>query len=292
MIAAIFALPACHPAASAPPVPDAGVVPFTIDTNGLIRIEATLGDTLHRSLIFDTGAGIDVLAPTLITALHAVPAGWLEAIRMTGERIPIPLYRIDRLRLGPLEWTDVLVGRAEFLDRMGLPGIISLNDFRDRSFTLDFSRNEFIPESRSAVAVRESQGLVVPIRTDDLRGEAIDIFADFVLAGERGECEIDTGSQGPTVSTRFLASLGIDSSGPSVRVGRSTTIGGAVQVRYGTTIPYVALAADTAFRQAAPRVTFSDIVYDCVIGRSWWKGRSVTIDLPRRHLILNRLSSR
>lgn len=263
-------------------------VKFTIDSNDLVRVPVTLGDSLRRSLIFDTGASIDALAPSLIKALHGTPAGELDAPRMTGEILHIPLYRIDRMRVGDLELKNVLVGSVEILDQMGLPGILSLNDFREQPVTLDFLHDELVPESPSSLARRKSAGVSVPIRSDDLRGEAIDMFADFSLAGVRGECVIDTGSQAPTISTRLLTRLGIDSTGPGVRVRHSTTIGGATQISYLTTIPTLALAADTAIRQDQPHVIFSDIIYDCNVGLDWWKGKTMTIDLRSHRLLVGR----
>jgi hypothetical protein len=262
-------------------------VKFTIDSNDLVRLPVTLGDSVRRSLIFDTGASIDALAPSLIRALHGTPAGELDAPRMTGEILHIPLYRIDRVRVGDLELRDVLVGSVEILDQMGLPGIMSLNDFREQPVTLDFLHDELVPESPSSLERRKSAGVSIPIRSDDLRGEAVDLFADFSLAGVRGECVIDTGSQAPTLSTRLLGPLGIDSTGPGVRVRRGTTIGGATQVSYLTTIPSVALAEDTAIRQDRPRVIFSDIIYDCNVGLDWWKGKAMTIDLHAHRLVIS-----
>lgn len=273
----------CATAASA----QGAAVKFVIDSNDLVRVPVTLGDSLRRSLIFDTGAGIDALAPSLIKALHGTPAGELDAPRMTGEILHIPLYRIDRLRVGDLELKGVLVGSVEILDQMGLPGIMSLNDFREQPVTLDFLHNELVPESPASLERRKSAGVSIPIRSDDLRGEAIDMFADFLLAGVRGECVIDTGSQAPTISTRLLAVLGIDSTGPGVRMRRSTTIGGATQTSYLTTIPSVALATDTTIRQDRPHVIFSDIIYDCNVGLDWWKGRTMTIDLHTHRLVIS-----
>lgn len=265
-----------------------GVAPvtlhFVVDTNDLIRVPVTVGDSSY-SLIFDTGAGIDVLQPRLVAALHGVAVGWLDAFRMTGERLHLQLFRIPRIAVGDFERRDVIVTAADFLEQAGIPGILSLNGFRDRAVTIDLVRNELTVETTASLTGR--RGATVPLRADDLRGLSLDTFADFGLGSERGQCSLDTGSQGPTLSTRLLSPLGIDSTGPDVRVRRSTTVAGATQIRYVARIPSIAVAADSAIRQVTPTVTFSDIIYDCVIGLDFWKGRVLTIDVPRRRLIVS-----
>lgn len=34
----------------------------------------------------------------------------------------------------------------------------------------------------------------------------------------------------------------------------------------------------------APTVRFSDLIYDCDVGNSFWTGRSFTLDLPNRFI--------
>ncbi|HTY06989.1 MAG TPA: aspartyl protease family protein [Gemmatimonadales bacterium] len=282
---AVCGLLALWPAAAFPQEARVAAIPFTVDSNDMIRVPVMVGDSA-RSLIFDTGAGIDVLAPSLIASLHGEPAGWLDAFRMTGERLHIRLFRISRIAIGSFTARDVIVGSADFLDQMGIPGIISLNEFRARAVTLDLTENVLTVESPLTLRARRASGRVVSLRGDDLRGLSIDAFADFLIGGVRGQCVIDTGSQGPTVSTRYFAPLGIDSTGPGVRVRRSTTIAGATQVRFVTDLPGVALAGAPEFARPPGRATFSDIIYDCVVGLDWWKGRIVTFDLAARQLIV------
>ena len=273
--------PSVAPAQGVAPVP----LHFVVDTNDMIRVPVTVGDSSY-SLIFDTGAGIDVLQPRLVAALHGVPVGWLDAFRMTGERLHLQLFRIPRLAVGTFQRRDVIVTAAEFLEQAGIPGILSLNGFRDRAVTIDLVRNELTVETTPSLTGRR-RGTVVPLYVGDLRGLSLDTFAEFRLGSERGQCSLDTGSQGPTLSTRILSPLGIDTTGPDVRVRRSTTVTGAAQIRYIARIPAIALAADSGIRQVTPTVTFSDIIYDCVIGLDYWKGRVLTIDVPRRRLIVS-----
>ena len=64
------------------------------------------------------------------------------------------------------------------------------------------------------------------------------------------------------MSTRYLASPGTDA------------------------LPQLALAVSPRIGVAKPHVSFKNIIYDCVIGVDFWAGKVVTIDIPRRRLIV------
>jgi hypothetical protein len=101
-----------------------------------------------------------------------------------------------------------------------------------------------------------------------------------------GECELDTGSQGSTVSTRYLAPSSVDTTAPGVEKRSRRTITGATERRYGAQIAQLALAGAPDIGMTAPTVTFSEIIYDCVVGTSFWNGRALTIDIPHGRLIV------
>jgi hypothetical protein len=121
---------------------------------------------------------------------------------------------------------------------------------------------------------------------DDYHGKALDLFATFLIGDQTAECEIDTGSQSATVSLRYLSPLGIDTSGSEVTRRERRTIAGAKEVRYVTKLPRIALASAPAIDVSNPKVAFSDIIYDCVIGTEFWAGRALTIDIAKRQLIV------
>jgi hypothetical protein len=262
-------------------------IPFATTPDGLVIVPATVGGTIPIHVIFDTGAGLDVFAPSLIERLGGKPAGQFTAFRMTSERLDIPLFIVPQLAIGPVVKNDAVVGSWDVLDKFHLDGVISLNDFRQQPLTFDFVNKALAFETPRTLARRRATGKSSPLQFDDDRGIALDIFAQFLLAGQRAQCEVDTGSPSATVSTRFMASLGVEKDGKDVErhEGRSPT--GAVEISYRTSLPEISLAAAPQVTHARPRVSFSDIIYDCVLGIDFWSGRALTIDIAHRQLIVS-----
>lgn len=261
-------------------------IPVTISPEGMILISAKLGAT-PINVIFDTGAGLDVLAPSLIEKVHGKPAGEFSAFRMTGERLAIPLFVVPELSVGPVVIKDATVGSWDLLDQMHLDGIVSANDFRHQPFTLDFPGKFLIFETSKSLSGRRSAGHSAPMQLDDYRGIALDPFAHFSLAGQAGQCEIDSGSQNATVNTRYMPLLHVDKDSNDVKKRETTTVAGAKQIRYIATLPQISLADATQVSLDHPHLSFSDLIYDCVIGLDFWQGRALTIDIPDRQLFVS-----
>lgn len=263
------------------------VMPFTA-TDGLVYISANLGDSAPLNVILDTGAGLDVLAPSQIRRAGGKPLGVVTGHRMTGERLDIQLWEVPKLRVGPLITTAAVVGSWDALDSFGLDGIISLHEFREQPFTIDFKSGTVTFESPSSLARRRAAGRVSPLLLDDLRGRALTAFAAFRFGDEVGQCELDTGTQATRANIRFLAALGIDSSDASVTQRSFKSVTGAMENQYVATVPRIALADAPSIDVIDSKVTFSDIIYDCVVGTSFWQGRVLTFDIVGRELIVSR----
>jgi hypothetical protein len=271
-----------------PPVPGLPVsIPFTTTDEGLVVIPATVQGTVPVHLIFDTGAGFDVLAPSLIARLHGIPSGWYTGFRMWGDRIDIPLYTIGELAVGPIVRKNVTVGGWDLLDQMHLDGIISVNELRHQPFTFDFVNKVVVLESPETMAQRRRVERVSPIQIEDHRGIALEPLARFLFGADSGQCELDTGSPSTTINSRYLASLQIDTTDSAVRKRETRTTAGVAVRRYVTTAPGLALAAAPDIAVERPRVAFADIIYDCVAGIDFWSGTAVTFDIAARELLVS-----
>jgi len=256
-------------------------IPFTTNPDGLVIVPATAGGTIPIHVIFDTGAGLDALAPSLVEKLHGKPLGEFSGFRMTGERIDIPLFVISELAVGPMVKKDAVVGSWDVLDKWHLDGIISVNDFRRQPFTFDFANKVLIFETPKTLAQRRAAGRSSPLQFDDQREIALDLFAQFLIGNLPGQCEIDTGSPSATANTRYMALLGIDKDSKDVRKHEG---------RYDTSLPQISLAAAPQVSVAHPSVSFSNIIYDCVVGIDFWTGKALTIDVGDKQLIVSNAS--
>jgi hypothetical protein len=266
---------------------NAWTVAFTANSDGMPIIPVTVGEATPLTLILDTGAGLAVLAPSVIEKVHGVPAGQFTGFRMTGERLDIPLFTIPRLVIGPTEKKDVLVGSWDVLDKLHLDGIVSLSQFKDQPFTLDFGNKILTFETAKTLAQRRANAVVSPIQLDDFRGVSLDMFSQFLLAGRPGQCEIDTGSPISTVNTRYMKALAIEPDSKDVRKVERKTIAGAPEIRYDTRLSEIALAASPKVDILHPQISFVDVIYDCVIGVDFWSGKALTVDIPDRQIMVS-----
>lgn len=260
-------------------------IPLSISPEGFVTVPATLGGTLSAHVIFDTGAGMDVLAPSVVEKLHGTPAGRFTAFRMWGDRLDVPLFTVSEISVGPVVRSNVLVGAWDMLDQLHLEGIVSVSDFRQQPFTLDFVNKVMVFEPAKSLTQRRRTGKTSPLKFDEQRGITLVLFADFLIGNQPGQCEIDTGSQNATVATRFMAPLAIDKDGKDVKKREQKNSDGVTTVRYMTTLPKIALAAAPEIAIANAPTTFADIIYDCVVGLDFWLGKVLTIDISGRQLI-------
>jgi hypothetical protein len=267
--------------------PKPASIPFTTTPDGLVMLPATVGGTIPIRVILDTGAGLDVLAPSLIEKLHGKPWGQFSSFRMTGERFDLPLFIILELSIGPIVKRNAVVGSWDVLDKFHLDGVISVNDFRQQPFTFDLVDKVVVLETPETLAQRRATGKTSLLQFDDDRGIALDLFAQFLIGNQPGQCEIDTGSPSTTVSTRFMTSLGIEKDGKDVQKHEGRSFTGAIETRYDTNMSQISLAAAPQIVLARPHVSFSDIIYDCVVGIDFWSGRALTIDIADRQLIVS-----
>lgn len=263
-------------------------VPFTTNADGMVVLPAMLGSDRPIHVVLDTGAGVDVLAPSLIEAAHGKPAGQFTGFRMFGDRLSLPLFVIPELTVGPLRKTEVMISSWDVLDQVHDDGIIAVRDLRSQPFTIDFPAKVVVFETEHSLAERRKQGRVASLALDDQRDVALDLFARFLIGDQPALCSIDTGSPGTTISTRFMAPLGVDPASPDVKKQERRAVeSGATITRYWTNVPQVSLAeAPHVAALLHPRVSFADIIYDCVVGLDFLHDRVLTLDIAHKQMVV------
>jgi Aspartyl protease len=262
-------------------------IPFTVSPKtDLLELPVSTGGAEAGQFVLDTGAGITVLSQKLVDKLGGKPAGEFTGFRLTGERINLHVFVIPELRIGSVTEKNVEVAGWDGLDQFHLDGMISLDFFRNRPFTLDFKNSRFIFESPTTLARRKARATAIPVRFDDLRGMSLDLFAPFRIGSHEAECEVDTGSQGYIVAIRYMALIDITPQSPGVVAHEYTTILGNKGTRYNAPLPSITLDDRPEIGIAPAHALFEDIIYDCDVGIDFWKGRIVTFDIPRKQILV------
>jgi hypothetical protein len=240
-------------------------IPFTQVKGGLIEVQGSVDGSAEVPMLVNLGAGVDVLS-TDIGRRFVVVGGKYVSLRLTGERVDLPIGKVRTLALHGVRVEAPNVGIWGGLDGTGVEGLISATAFRNIATTFDFHNDQIVIEDAQTFPDRIRPAIRVPVLLQDDLGIALVIFARFDFGGGKtGLCEVDTGSPGITIDRTFAASIGVLSSG-------------------GTNVQVPSLALEGAREMALdhPAVSVGNLIYDCDVGNSFWAGRTFTLDLPNR----------
>jgi hypothetical protein len=245
-------------------------IPFTEVNGGLIEVQASVDGQTPVPMLVNLGAGVDVLSSDLGRRYVAVNGKYVS-LRLTGERVDLPIGSVVTLAIGSANLDAPHVGIWGGLDGTGIDGLIAATAFRNIATTFDFHNSQIVIEDAQSFPERVRPETKLPLILQDDLGIALALFARFDFGGGKtGLCEIDTGSQGITLDKTFAASAGLNPSGAATASIASIGLVGAPL----TTI-------------SRPTVKFSDLIYDCDVGNSFWAGRAFTLDLPNRFMYVS-----
>jgi hypothetical protein len=253
------------------PRPAAAVetIPFTEVNGGLIQVQGSVDGEAPIPMLVNLGAGVDVLSSEVGLRFVLVDGKYVS-LRLTGERVDLPIGRVRSLAIGNVFIDAPRVGIWKGLDSSGVAGLISATAFRNITTTFDFRNRQIVIEDGETFPERIRPETKIRVVLQDDLGIALGIFARFDFGGGKtGLCEIDTGSPGITLDRTFAASIGLNASGPSVGIG-SIALDGAPQTAVN-----------------APAVSLGNLIYDCNVGNSFWVGRTFTLDLPNHFIYVS-----
>ena len=262
--------------------------PFRISEGGLILIQVT-ADGVKGEFILDTGAGIHVLSNSFLHKLSAQAAGHYTGFRNTGERIDFDLFQIASLGIGRFRQAHPIVAAWEVLDKFKIDGVLSAKFFEHHIVSLDFTKHELVFENGQTLNRRLRRGRVIPLKVQEDRDKTMGLFVDLTVGDSLTcECELDTGFDGILVlDARFMEPLNLDENSASVKRSESNGLTGLTEIRYRATVSIVSLLGAPEVKMEKPEVTFKvGLIYDGVVGTGFWLNREVTLDIPRRRLIV------
>lgn len=251
------------------PRPAAAVetVPFTEVNGGQIQVQGTVDGQGPVPMLVNLGAGVDVLGSDL-GRRYVVIKGKYVSLRLTGERVDLPVGTVLSLAMGGVKLDAPYVGIWKGLDGTGIGGYIAATAFRNITATFDFRNRQIVIEDAQTLPERIRSEIKIPIVLQDDLGISLAIFARFDFGnGKTGLCEIDTGSAGITIDKTFAESIGLNAGGAATGRLASLAIAGVPQSSI-----------------AGPAVRYSNLIYDCDVGNAFWAGRTFTLDLPNHFL--------
>lgn len=245
-------------------------IPFTDVNGGLIQVQGSVDGQGPVPMLVNLGAGVDVLSSELGRRYVSVNGKYVS-LRLTGERVDLPIGKVVTLAIGSVNVEAPHVGVWSGLDGTGVSGLIAATAFRNITSTFDFRNRTIVIEDAQSFPERIRPQVRIPLILQDDLGIALALFARFDFGGGKtGLCEIDTGSQGITLDKTFAQSQGLERGG-----GASGTI------------PSIALTGAPQTMIPSPTVKFADLIYDCDVGNSFWAGRTFTLDLPNRFMYVS-----
>jgi hypothetical protein len=259
--------------------------------NHLIVARGSIGGIDDLRLIIDTGTGLELISKSLAERLKVSQCIDIEVPRLTGELVPMELGTVSGIKLGGVNvQSDWSVGVTDLLDRLlrdfgTIDGAISLRALADHPFTIDFADQMLIFEDEQSVAALASSGLVVGVNFDQAGPEVLTISAQVeAFEKYRGRFAIDTATATTILNKTAMEALGLREDSLNLKRVQGWSVTGQPQTRfYGQLAGLVAINNFTT--EENPSVCFQKLNCDGVIGLNFFKGKTVTFDLPRRRLI-------
>jgi len=272
-------------------------VPFEYVGGHLIAVPVTIDDSVRTRVLFDTGIGVSLLTPRLGERLRIRPQERaFTARRMSGQEVSVPLYSLSSLSLGAREESNVTVGVLDLLpsdgslppEFTGIEGILSPGAFPGTPVTVDPEARELVLEDEASMVDRLRRGVSVPVRVDR-DGPSVGVFLDLVLPDRSGATvEVDTGTPGIILHTRFMAGLGVRAGAESVRTVRGADETGHRYTRHFAKVPGpFRVRAAPELRQDGLEVMFQEIIYDGLVGDAFLRSFRTTYDLSGSRMILS-----
>lgn len=164
----------------------------------LRQIDVGIGQQTHPFL-FDTGGGLTLIDPGLVSSVGCEPSGRIIGYRMTGERVEFPKcgaadLSLDSVELSPfLAVFDLMALLPEGMPPLG--GVASLHTLDGHAFTLDLAENRLVVETEASLArrIRDMSELGLHLERD-MGGRGLSAFVD--VRAERGTLRllVDSGN--------------------------------------------------------------------------------------------------
>jgi hypothetical protein len=211
--------------------------------------------------VLDTGGGLTALTPTTAAKAGVTPFGQFTGIRFNGEKLSGKRCGTVPFTLGGTEFRcEAGVGDLEALGLKGVGGVLALQSFEGRAFTLDLAGNRLILETPASLKKRTAHLRELTVRPGrQCGGASLDLYARALAPTGDLWLEMDCGNLQPVLlAAHAYQQLGVEPAGKNAA---------AVHFELAGLGP-VTLDAQPA-----------DTIYDGLLNSAFFKQYVVTFDL-------------
>ncbi|MCX6116995.1 MAG: retropepsin-like aspartic protease [Proteobacteria bacterium] len=256
-----------------------------------IVIPVVFGTNITRNMIFDSGAGLEILSSELADSLGLNADKQYVGRRLTGEEFPILVGKLDSAAIGPLNKIGLHAAAHEYFNGLGkkenVHGLISLNFFKDQVVTIDYPSKKLIIETLDSLKEREKAGVSIPLKSERMIPVSFTTQIDLLVAGQTQLAMVDIGSASSKLPMKFFDVLGLQSSDPKIRKKTYKTMAGIATTTYYAKVPgQISIGASNDFRNGDDEVGFDSNFRMGSIGGNFFLDKIVTFDLKQMRLIL------
>ena len=259
----------------------------------ILVVPVRVNDAITTKFVLDTGVGLNLISKSLCNQLNCTVMGYHTGKRMSGQELTVPLSKVDSLTLASETQKNVQVG---VFDLGGFPpefsdigGFLSLNFFEHTPFTIDYKNKVVIIETSESLERRRQAGKVVRLIMDRDR-ESLGAYMMMNLpTGATSKMEVDTGSDSLILDERFMRHLGFKANDSRLKKVKGKDETNHTYIRYfGQLKGKISAVGAEEWPQENPKVMFQKIIYDGLVGHSFFQNYTVTYNLTNAEIILAR----
>lgn len=265
-------------------------IPFTLLPSGHILVKATIAG-VEGNFVFDTGAGITAITKSYFDKLKGAEKedGGYTGFRATGERLDLELYKVNNFALAGFKKDKIELSAID-ANLGGIDGIIAMNVFGDRPFTIDFTAQQIRVETRQTLATAKQNASRIHIQPEDARGKSLTVFAYYKVNDTLTlQLSMDSGAGKDVyrLNSNLMARLGVDAS-DTTKVRKITKPSemnnGHVSSIYLTRLSKLATIDAPRLSTTNFPVQFVEgLIYDGILWINWL-GKQLTFDVANKSL--------
>lgn len=262
---------------------------------GLIFINARFNG-VEGMFVFDTGAGLHTISSDYYKevskgskAISDLPL--FSGFRHNGERLDLPIDRLDSLRIPGLTELNPVVAISEKFNShpTGISGILSAKLIEEAPIVIDFASGDVFLPTAQDVQSFEARGVSLKLSLKKDRDKSIALFFDLLLPDKSlAEMKFDTGTpfNNLLLRPRYMEQFDLEKSDPNIETSVYTSAFGLADTVFTAEVEALTLTEGT-LKLDKPSVGFKgSLIYDGLTGAGFFQDKKLLIDIPNERLIV------